>query len=238
MMDRKRALIGLTAALLIGVLTTGQGATFAAQKDPVKQIRKVEDAIRVLEEMTGEADKSIPVDLVADCAGIAILPDVIKAAFIIGGRHGKGVLMLRGDDGLWTNPVFIDLKAGSAGWQAGVQSTDLILVFKTPRSIENITRGKFTLGADVGIAAGPIGRSAEASTDTELKAEIYSYARSRGLYAGLSFQGASIQVDDGANRDFYGVKGIDPERILSEKDLPSPDIAEKLQKALADFLRE
>jgi len=243
MSQTKSKTAGLTSVLGIAVLvfavsTPGLGAAPVPAKDPVKEIRKVEDAIRVLKEMTGEADKSIPVDLVEDCAGIAILPDVIKAAFIIGGRHGKGVLMLRGENGLWSNPVFIDLKAGSAGWQAGVQSTDLILVFKTPRSIENITRGKFTLGADVGIAAGPLGRSAEASTDTELKAEIYSYARSRGLYAGLSFQGASIQIDDKANANFYGTKGIEPDRILAEKDLPSPEIAAKLRKALADFQKD
>jgi lipid-binding SYLF domain-containing protein len=235
---RKSSPIGLVLGLVFAVSLIGPKAIAAGAKDPVKETRKVEDAIRVLEEMTGEADKSIPVNLLEDCAGIAILPDVIKAAFIIGGRHGKGVLMIRAEGGGWSNPVFVDLKAGSAGWQAGVQSTDLILVFKTPRSVEKITRGKFTLGADVGIAAGPLGRSAEASTDTELKAEILSYARSRGLYAGLSFQGASISIDDKANANFYGTKGIEAERILEEKGLPCPEAAAQLKKALADFQKE
>jgi lipid-binding SYLF domain-containing protein len=238
MTKRKNSPIGLALGLIFAVSLLGPKAIAAGAKDPVKETRKIEDAIRVLEEMTAEADKSIPLSLLEDCAGIAILPDVIKAAFIIGGRHGKGVLMIRGEDGGWSNPVFVDLKAGSAGWQAGVQSTDLILVFKTRRSVENITRGKFTLGADVGIAAGPLGRSAEASTDTELKAEILSYARSRGLYAGLSFQGASISIDDKANANFYGTKGIEAERILGEKDLPCPEAAAQLKKALADFRKE
>ncbi len=238
MISRKGTKAGRTLALALAVSIIGFGTASSAAEDPAKEVRKVEDAIRVLKEMTGEADKSIPVDLVRNCAGIAILPDVIKAAFIIGGRHGKGVLMVRGGDGSWSHPVFIDIKAGSAGWQVGVQSTDLILVFKTPRSVENITRGKFTLGADVGIAAGPLGRSAEASTDTDLKAEIYSYARSRGLYAGLSFQGASIDIDEKANRNFYGIKDIGPERILEEKGLAVPEIAAKLRKALADFQKE
>ncbi len=235
---RKIPLIGMLSVCIFGIVLPRSGLDGGTRQDPIKEIRKVEDAIRVLREMTAEADKSVPVGLVAESAGIAILPDVIKAAFIIGGRHGKGVLLVRRESGGWSDPVFIDIKAGSAGWQVGVQSTDLILVFKTPRSIENITKGKFTLGADVGIAAGPMGRSAEASTDSELKAEIYSYARSRGLYAGLSLQGASIQVDDKANGNFYGVRGIEAERILGGGTLTAPGIAGTLKKALEAFQKE
>jgi lipid-binding SYLF domain-containing protein len=225
----------MTLFIAAGLIFPGALVADTPQKNPAKQIKKVEDSIRVLEEMMREADKSIPLSLLEESAGIAILPDVIKAAFVIGGRHGKGVLMIRQKDGRWSDPVFIDIKAGSAGWQIGVESTDIILVFKTQRSVENITKGKFTLGADVGVAAGPVGRSAEASTDTKLKAEIFSYARSRGLYVGISFQGASIKVDDKANRNFYGMKGIQADAILGGEGLTRPEIADELKKALLGF---
>jgi len=236
MNDKKKLTLGM--ALVIAMAFTGPylaaGPT-AREDSPADEIKKVEDAIRVLAEMTKESDKSIPERLLQRSAGIAIIPDVIKAAYIVGGRHGNGVLLVRGNDGVWSNPSFIGLTGGSVGWQIGVESADIILVFKTPRSIENITRGKFTLGADAGVSAGPLGRSAEASTDAELKAEIYSYSRSRGLYAGLSLQGASLHVDAKANQNFYGMKGVGPQTIFEGKVLKVPDIALKLRKALENF---
>ncbi|MGZ5488797.1 MAG: lipid-binding SYLF domain-containing protein, partial [Candidatus Aminicenantales bacterium] len=129
------------------------------------------------------------------------------------------------------------LTGGSIGWQAGVQSADIILVFRTPRSVENISQGKFTLGADAGVAAGPVGRSAEASTDTALKAEILSYSRSRGLYAGLTLQGSSMQEDRKANRDFYGTE-ISPKDIFEGKAKTAPEIAAKLKTALAEVVKK
>lgn len=210
---------------------TAQGASPA-------QVKKVEDAIRVLEEMMRESDKSIPVGLIEDCAGLAIIPDVIKAGLVIGGRHGKGVLLVRKKDGGWTNPSFIDLKGGSVGWQVGVESADIILVFRTPRSIENITEGKFTLGADAGVAAGPLGRSAEASTDSELKAEILAYSRSRGLYAGLTLQGSSLQEDRKANSGFYGTTDVSPKAIFEGRLISVPEVAAKLKSVLAALAKQ
>jgi lipid-binding SYLF domain-containing protein len=185
--------------------------------------------------MMKESDKSIPRKLVAESAGIAIIPDVIKAAFIVGGRHGSGVVCVRGKDGGWSNPAFIGITGGSVGWQIGVESADIILVFRTPRSIENFARGKFTLGADAGVSAGPLGRSAEASTDAELKAEILSYSRSRGLYVGLSLQGASLYVDAKANQNFYAVKGVVPQTIFEGQVSNVPEAAAKLRQALGTF---
>ncbi len=121
------------------------------------QIKKIEDSVRVLQEMMKESDKGIPEGLVRDCAGIAIIPDVLRAGLVIGGRHGRGVLLVRTKDGGWSDPSFIEITGGSIGWQAGVQSADIILVFRTPRSVERIGEGKFTFGADAGIAAGPLG---------------------------------------------------------------------------------
>lgn len=207
----------------------------AGSDAPASEIKKVEDSIRVLQEMMKESDKSIPVKLLENSAGIAIIPDVIKAAYIVGGRHGNGLVCVRNKNGVWSNPVFIGITGGSVGWQIGVQSADIILVFRTPRSIDNFAKGKFTLGADAGISAGPVGRSAEASTDAELKAEIYSYSRSRGLYAGLSLQGASLYVDAKANQSFYGTKGIVPRTIFEGQVVNVPDVAAKLRRALESF---
>jgi lipid-binding SYLF domain-containing protein len=205
-----------------------------AKVEAANQIKKVEDAIRVIDEMMKESDKSIPVSLIKDCAGIAIIPDVVKAGFVIGGRFGSGVILIKTQDGGWSDPAFFDLKGGSIGWQAGVQSADVILVFKTPRSVENLTKGKFTLGADIGIAAGPLGRQAEASTDTQLKAEILSYSRSRGLYAGLSFSGTSIQDDAKANDLFYGGP-VKVAEIYEGKVPKLPEVVQRLKAELEKF---
>ncbi len=234
---RGAAAFALMAAF-VATLAAAPAATLpSAGSAGEKEIQKVENALRVLEEMMKESDKSIPLNLLERCAGIAIIPDVIRAGLVIGGRHGKGVLLVRTGDGGWSDPVFIDIKGGSLGWQAGVQSADIVLVFRTPRSIENITRGKFTLGADVGVAAGPLGRQAEASTDAQLKAEILSYSRSRGLYAGITLQGSSIQVDDKANGNFYGRDGLTARDILDGKASPAPDVAAGLKAALVGAIR-
>lgn len=216
----------IAAALAIALLAAAPVPARAA--DPRK---KIDDAVRVLEEMMKESDKSIPAGLIADCAAIAVIPDVIKAGFVIGGRHGKGVLLVRTKSGGWSDPAFIDLKGGSVGWQAGVQSADIVLVFRTPRGVENIAEGKFTLGADAGIAAGPLGRQAEASTDSALKAEILSYSRSRGLYAGLSLQGSSLQEDRKANKEFYG-GATTMKDILAGRAAAPPASAARLKAAL------
>ncbi len=223
--------LAVLLALSPGLARPAAGSDLAAIKDASDQVKKVEDAIRVLEEMMKESDKSIPESLIRDCAGIAIIPDVIRAGLVIGGRHGRGVVLVRTSGG-WSDPAFIEITGGSIGWQAGVQSADVVLVFRTPRSVENISKGKFTLGADAGIAAGPLGRTAEASTDSELKAEIFSYSRSRGLYAGLTLQGTSIQEDRKANRDFYGGE-ISPKDIFAGKAPAIPESAAKLKSALA-----
>ncbi len=238
MTDQRKRTFGiiLVLALVLARPSLASGSP-TGNDSPANEIKKVEDATRVLGEMMKESDKAIPEKLLEKSAGIAIIPNVIKAAYIVGGRHGYGVLLVRGKNGVWSDPSFIGLTGGSVGWQIGVESADVILVFRTPRSIENITRGKFTLGADAGVSAGPLGRSAEASTDAELKAEIYAYSRSRGLYAGLSFQGASLYIDAKANQSFYGLKGVGPQEIFEGKVPPVPDAAMKLRKALEDFSR-
>ncbi|GAB4231856.1 MAG: hypothetical protein OHK0028_07060 [Deltaproteobacteria bacterium] len=196
---------------------------------------RIESAVEVLSKIMEIPESAIPPALLADAHGIALIPGVIKVGFVVGGQFGRGVLVVRGKDGAWSNPVFISLKSGSVGWQIGAESTDFVLVFKTPRSIEGIMKGQYTLGADAGVAAGPVGRTAKASTDIELKAEIYSWSRSRGLFAGVSLEGSSLQVDDKANAAYYGKEEIRPSAILSGKEVRPPGGAEKLKKSLEKY---
>jgi len=175
---------------------------------PPAHARNEDQTIRaaheVLQQFLDLQIRQIPDSMLAEAHGVAIIPDVIKRGFVLGGQRGKGVVIVRQPDGSWRAPSFITITGGSIGWQAGAQSTDFVLVFKTQQSVEGLMRGKFTLGADAAVAAGPVGRRAGASTDTELKAEIYSYSRSRGLFAGVSLEGSALQVDDIANAAYYG----------------------------------
>jgi lipid-binding SYLF domain-containing protein len=179
-----------------------------------EESKRAQDAVRVLKEVMMAPDKRVPADLINSAYAIAVIPDVIKAGFVIGGRHGLGIVSVKGSDGTWSNPSFISMTGGSIGFQAGVSSTDVILVFRTERGVDSIVHGKFTLGADASVAAGPVGRTAQASTDAQLKAEIYSYSRSRGLFAGAALDGSVIAIDNDANQSVYG-EGVTPRRIFA-----------------------
>ena len=202
----------------------------------VKEEQTVEASRAVLTELVAVPLKSIPRSMLANAQGIAIIPNVIKGSFVIGARHGKGVLLIRDEDGQWRAPVFISLTGGNIGWQIGLQSTDLILVFKTRQSVQGILSGKLTIGADAAAAAGPIGRQAAAATDAHLKAEILSYSRSRGLFAGVSIDGSVLQVDRAANAAYYG----SPDPLVGRIGNPSysqavPDSALKLLGQVAAY---
>jgi lipid-binding SYLF domain-containing protein len=173
-------------------------------------------ATQVMEELRGQRDQYIP-DLLLDRAfGIAIVPEVKKGAFVLGFRGGKGVLLVRDRQGKFSNPVFISLASASFGWQAGVQSTDLVLVFTTRAGVEGITDGKLTLGADASVAAGPVGRTASAATDaTFTGAEIYSYSRSSGVFAGVALDGTVISIDKKSNAEFYGERRVGASDIIA-----------------------
>ncbi len=176
---------------------------------------RIEKASTVLEEIMAIPDNSIPANLLADAKGIAIYPNVVKAAFAVGARFGQGVFVAREPDGSWSSPSFINLVGGSFGFQIGAEVTDLVLVFMTQRSVEALGKGDLTLGATASIAAGPIGRSGEASTDIKLSAEILSYSKTRGLFGGVALDGAIVQVDTDANRLVYGTP--DPIKIAATK---------------------
>jgi lipid-binding SYLF domain-containing protein len=174
---------------------------------------RAQNAVRVLREVMQAPDKAIPQDLLRNAKAIAVIPDMVKAGLIFGGRRGEGLISVKSPDGTWSNPSFITLTGGSVGFQAGVSSTDVILVFRTQRGVDSIVNGKFTMGADAAAAAGPVGRTATAATDAQMKAEIYSYSRSRGLFAGVALDGSVLRIDYDANSAIYGA-GITPRRIF------------------------
>ncbi len=173
----------------------------ASARDPA---RTIDSSSAVLREFLDLQVKQIPAGLLADAHGVAIVPNVIKVGLVVGGQRGHGVVIVREKDGSWRAPTFMTLTGGSIGWQIGAQATDFVLVFKTEKSVEGLLKGKFTIGADAAAAAGPVGRRAGASTDGELKAEIYTYSRTRGLFAGVSLDGSVIEIDNDANGAYYG----------------------------------
>ena len=165
---------------------------------------RADEASRVLSEILRIPEESIPSNLLQDARAIAVIPNVVKAGFVVGGRRGRGLIAVRTREGTWSHPSFVTLTGGSVGFQAGVQSADVILVFRSERGVDSIVGGKFTLGADASVAAGPVGRSAQASTDERLKAEILSYSRARGLFAGVALDGTRLAIDNKSNQATYG----------------------------------
>lgn len=204
-------LIARVAALfpLLAVLLAGPAFAGASEE------QKATAAAVTLRELVRIPEKRVPPALLQRAYAVAVIPEVLKVGFVFGGRRGEGLISVRTEDGKWSNPSFITLTGASVGFQIGASSTDIVLVFKNRKSIERITKGKFTLGADASVAAGPVGRAAEASTDVRFQSEVLSYSRSRGIFAGISAEGASLAIDDLANADFYDDKNIGPHEILA-----------------------
>jgi len=213
-MTRILALLLATVALAVGSPTV---------RADTKTDQRLEESRRVFESFANLSEQAIPSWLLERAYGIVVIPNVIRAALGIGGRGGRGVMSVRDPDGSWSNPVFVTLGGANIGFQWGVQSTDLVLVLMSRKSVEGISGGKVTLGADASIAAGPLGRSAAAATDATFKAQVLAYARSEGLFAGVALDGSVIAVDDRSNESAYGVSGILASQILAGRaGTPSP----------------
>ncbi|MEP6633421.1 MAG: lipid-binding SYLF domain-containing protein [Luteimonas sp.] len=219
------------ALLLIAALFATQAAAGP------KEDARARNALRVLTDIQAIPESAIPDKLLDEGRAIVVVPDSLKVGLVFGGRRGEGVLSVKNPDGTWSNPSFVSLTGGSIGFQAGVQSSDIVLVFRTDRGLESIVNGKFTLGADAAVAAGPIGRNASAATDGELKAEIWSWSRSRGLFAGVALDGAVLAIDDRANEAVYG-RDTTPRMIFEGRAPQAPsnavvDFRDRLEEATA-----
>lgn len=202
-----------------------------------KWTRLVEEAGKVLAEIQQMPDQSIPEDLMEGCSAIAVFPSTISAGFGIGGKYGQGIIMVRNEKkGEWSGPAIFTLVGGSIGWQIGGQATDFVLLIMNKRSVDGILQGKFKLGADAAVAAGPVGRAGEASTDVQLKGGILSYSRSRGLFAGVKLEGAVIAQHWDGNKALYG-KSLSAEDILIGKKAGMPKSANGMLKVLNKYKR-
>ncbi|HTC52463.1 MAG TPA: lipid-binding SYLF domain-containing protein [Steroidobacteraceae bacterium] len=214
---RTSALLAALALVCTSVAVHAQG----------REEARLLTASQILNEAMGSPDQFVPTRLLERAYGIAVVPDVTKIAFFFGGRRGNGVLVARDPSGHFSDPIFVNLTGGSFGFQWGVTSTDVILVFTTKRSIDRIASGQLTLGADASVAAGPVGRSASAGTDPTLSAEVYSYSRSRGLFAGIALDGSGLTIDNNADARFYDKGVVNAYDIISGTVRTSNEIARR-----------
>jgi lipid-binding SYLF domain-containing protein len=177
----------------------------SAQKNAEDEIKKVTEAATILHEIMSAPDKAIPLTVLEKAQGIAVFPGLLKGGLGVGGQRGHGVLSVRDrKNGGWSNPAFLTITGGSFGAQIGLQAIDLVLVIENQRGLEQLVKNQFKVGADAGVAAGPVGRDASASTDIQMRAQILSYSRSRGLFAGVTLNGSTINADRDANERYYG----------------------------------
>jgi SH3 domain-containing YSC84-like protein 1 len=217
-------------ALAMFVATPAQDKSDAKLKDEAEQSEK---AARVFQEIMAAPDKQIPGDILDKAECVAVFPDVLKAGLIIGGQGGRGVASCRTADG-WSAPAYFNLGGGSVGLQIGAQSTDFIMLFMNKEGLNSLLSDKFTVGADASVAAGPVGRQAGASTDAKLNAQILSYSRSKGLFAGLELKGVVIKPDKSDMRDAYG-EGITAKEILQENKVTAPAALRSFPNTLAKY---
>lgn len=213
-------------ALLVGFLLAAP-AWAATPEDTADR------AIAALDRMMHAPDHEMPADMLRNAYAVVVLPSVMRAGLVIGGQRGQGLLAVKGQDG-WSDPVFVSFSGGSLGLQAGVSSTDVLLIFRSADGVQTLVDGKFLLGTDLAVAAGPVGRNAQAATDVGLKAEVFAWSRSRGLFAGFSLQGASLKVNRDAITDFYGDK-VDAEAVLAGEVENPPAVLTRFRERLTEY---
>lgn len=217
------------------LLLLALGLLFSFANAQEKQEDKIEGSSKVLKDFS-KMKESIPKELLAITQGIIIVPKLINAGFVIAGKRGKGLAMVKLENGSWSNPVFVTITGGSVGFQAGVQSVDLVLIFKSRETLQKIGKGSFTLGGDISVTAGPVGRNSTASTDYKLEAEVYSYSRSKGLFAGISISGSALDVDEKANEAFYG-EAANAKDLFSNSSKDESSSTMALKKTLKDMYK-
>ena len=228
-----RAMILSILIAIIGATLAGGMTSLSAQSDETERLTM---ATIVMDEIMEAPDSAIPRSVLDGAAGVAIFPSTIKAGFIFGGHRGKGVVLARDPEtGAWSAPAFLTLTGGSFGFQIGGQSVDLVLIVRNQRGLENLLRNEWKIGGAASAVVGPVGRDVEASTDIQLRAEILSYSRTRGLFVGVTLQGSTIRADRDANERFYGQRLESREIVLEYKAGAGHDagVVEGLRQALA-----
>lgn len=224
-----------TAALPV-VLLVLTSAPYLAQGGS-EETQRVTEAIKVLQEIMDAGDQSVPRSIMQKAEGIAVFPSLLKGGFIVGGQYGRGIMSARDPKtGAWSSPAFLTITGGSLGAQIGGQAVDLLLVVQNRRGLEQLVSNQFKIGADASVAAGPVGRDASASTDIQMRAQILSYSRTRGLFAGVTLNGTTIRQDRDANDRFYGM-GYRTSQIVFEGRGGAPGPADEWKGMLDKYSR-
>jgi SH3 domain-containing YSC84-like protein 1 len=195
-----------------------------------REANRVQEAATVLHEIHGVPDKDIPRELWDRAECVIVVPGLKKAAFVIGGEYGKGLMSCR-RNGEWSAPIFMQIGKGSWGLQIGAQSIDLVLLVMNANGMQKMLRNKVSLGAEASVAAGPVGRDARAATDAQLKAEILSYSRTQGLFAGINLSGGVVRADEDDNADLYG-PSIAPKDVVTSGTVKAPAVTDAFMSAL------
>ena len=226
---KRNGVVGV-AVVLVLIATVGSPAQSGEEA-------RINDAVTILGEITSAPDGGIPRSILDKAEAIAVFPGVIRAGLGLGGQRGHGVISVRNRaSGTWSAPAFLTITGGSFGMQIGAQSIDLILVIMDPTGVQRLLGNQFKLGGEASVAAGPVGRSAEAATDLQMRAKILSYSRSRGLFAGIALNGSTMRADVDANERFYGQRYRSRDvvdKASARADLPAA--AGKLRKTLGDL---
>lgn len=216
-------------ALAIGLVA----ASPVLASDPGDEAKRITESIQVLNELTTTPDNAIPSYVLERAEAIVVIPTLVKGGFVVGAEHGRGVMSVRDrKTNQWSSPSFVTMTGGSIGWQIGLQSVDLVLVVMNREGVDDLLKSEFTLGGNASVAAGPVGRSAEASTDARMGAKILAYSRAKGLFAGATLEGSSLRSDDDANQRFYG-RAISAKVLAESANLTAPPAAKQWRDALS-----
>lgn len=216
----------------IAIMLCITGVAIAQDEDRSKQIGRVQSASDVLSEIMSAPDSGIPEEIIGSAKCVAVVPSLLKGGFVVGGAYGKGVASCRTDKG-WSAPAFFRVTGGSFGFQIGGQAVDYIMLVMNDSGMRNLLASKFKLGADASVAAGPVGRHAEGMTDWKMRAEVLTYSRARGVFAGLTLNGAVIKQDADDTRAFYG--RVIPFRTLLTGGVPAPENAKPFLASLVKY---
>jgi lipid-binding SYLF domain-containing protein len=218
------AAIGVTTA---AALVLGGAHPLTASKTSSDEVERLQNSIAVLHDLTSSPDRAIPRHLLERSEAIVVIPTLIKGGFIVGAKHGRGVMSSRDNASRsWSSPAFVTMTGGTIGWQIGLESVDLVLLVMNRKGVEDLLEDKFTLGGTASVAAGPVGRSADATTDAKLSSQILAYSRANGLFAGATLEGAALHGDKDANQAFYGTSTGVRAIVMSHERGQAPKIAD------------
>jgi lipid-binding SYLF domain-containing protein len=228
------SILRISSCAMIALLLSASSRPLGAQSDEADRIK---ESTTVLGEIMRADDSAIPASVMSKAAGIAVFPGTVRGGFIVGAERGRGILSVRdAKTNGWSAPAFLTITGGSLGLQIGVRATDLVLVIQNQRGLENLVRNEWKVGAGAAATAGPVGRDAQAATDIQLRAEILSYSRSRGLFAGASLEGSTIREDEDANRRFYGEK-LTTRQIVFDGKVGAPESVAVWTQALLKYAK-